>query len=412
MRSPRDYDNYVIEFECLFRVPEARSLFICYLQHDADKNGFEFLLDVRSLTYAASEIEMVYKVLQIVDMYIQIGSIKQINIDASVRHPIMAKMESTDQRCSLAKLAVPNDLFEEAAKCVHADLVNDAFASFIRSPSFINAVRTIDGFLGKVGRIRNAETTWKLDGWRFHDPVIRDSEVRDICQFVADNPEWKIIEKKKSLNDECHSFIRKITTDSGKSYAGKTIGHLPYTAEHALISFMDFDRYKTTLKGFNHIEYIDPNVVKGHTYAQSSGVYEIAMQFPMRNRASLCTSTLLYDSAQKCYICIFKTVHSGANYVKEVLSNRSNMDCWVIAQFFQSPIPTRCRYVYTVIADFHTPLANKKLFRSHFKRNFEDFHYVLEELCPINTFKPNNSARLLDALDNFTSRFPDGKSWQ
>jgi hypothetical protein len=390
-------NDYTVEFDSVFRVPDARALFMRYLMQQKNDNGFSFLLDVRSLGDAANEKEVVSKVLQIVDSYIKLGGVKEINIDVMMRMPILHKIERTKQYDNRTKLVVPLDIFATAAAMIHRELRDDAFIKFIRSHEFTTIVDTREGFLGEVTHRRKKRSTWHMDTQRFHDTVITDGDISNIVKVIADSYEWELHRRNKEGN---FVFMKKIMVNSNEVYIGKSTGHVQCSAEQALISFTDFDQYKT----FDMKNHIPTNTI-GNTYAQLTGIYEIPMSFPLKNRASLCTSTLVYDKDQRCYIWLCKSI-----LPQDDVPKKATMECWVITQFFQIS-ETSCRYVHSIIADFHVPLATKKFFRGFYTKLFAEFHDILGKLCIHTPNKPNNNAKVLDTLDDFTTRFPQGKSW-
>jgi hypothetical protein len=416
--------DYDVLFDALFTVAEATKLFASYLAQSLNDDGFNFVLQVRELKLntTMSDAEKVKLVLNILDTYIVEGAPKEVNIDAVTKEPAIKLVEETQQR-EKTELLVPLTLFDRVASVITRELKEDAFCRFTRSQCLEDYIKKCkdDTFLLSIGKQKEGKRDpLKLEVEDFYNHSITDGDIKKMFAFAEDNSEWIPVRRTKRNEKErgFYSYIRPIKNkDNETIFSGKATGTLPYSAEHALDALMHFDRRKEwehTQVRFEQIDYTPDN---DHMYSQHTCIYEINMPFPLKRRITPVAGSLLYDYVRQCYFWIGKTLQPFKHDSMEqsLKSGVVVLDLWIFIQFYKVS-ENSCRYVYIGIGDFHMQVNSLFIFKEYCKKHFKEMHSKWIEIIESikDTYpkqRAQNNAQLYNTLDDFRTKFPDGKTW-
>jgi hypothetical protein len=415
--------DYDIRFEALFTVPEATTLFRSYLARSLNDDGFNFVLEVRELkaNTTLSNEEKLAKILEIVDTYIVEGSQKEVNIDAATKKPVIKIVDETLQKTDLV---VPVTVFDDIAAVITRELKEDAFCRFIRSECLEDYLKRCkdDSFLFSIAKKKEeARDPVRVEAEDFYNLNITDAHISKMFAFAEDCGEWLPVRRTKRNERERsnYSYVRAIKNADGQTiYSGKATGSLPFSAEHGLHALMHFDRRKEWDHIQNRWDVIDfvPSDNE-RMYSQHTSVYEIVPPFPLKKRITQVAGSLLYDNVRQCYFWIGKTLQpfKHESMQESLKSGSVAMDLWVFIQFYKVS-ETSCRYVYIGIADMHMQINSLFMFRKMLKTHFKSMHDSWVGICESikDTWekqRPEHDAKLYATLDDFRSKFPEGKTW-
>jgi hypothetical protein len=190
--------------------------------------------------------------------------------------------------------------------------------------------------------------------------------------------------------------------------AGKFVGVLPLSALQALYVLLDREyrpRWEPFMK--HHVE-IDNYQGRDGEYDQTVSYAEIKLLFFLRTRYSAGNTTVMYDSARRCYIWISKTT-TGIDI--EPLKKKKNPipAAFISVHVIYKISDTKCRYVATTHAFLNmkdpTDSMLKILFRKRGKHLFENWVKLGTERIQKYGDKRPADNKELDTLDVFMKKY-------
>jgi hypothetical protein len=416
--------DFDVQFESLFTVPEATSLFTSYLALSHNEDGFLFAREVRTLKRIIEEKDQVASIIHIVDNYIQTNARFEINVDIYTKQAITHKVQESGQR-STEKLVVPLTIFDNALGVVQRELHEDAFCRFIRSAHLEDYLKKCkdDTFLLSIASKKpEKQDKIKLELEDFYNHAITDADIRKMFRITEDSADWTPLRRTKlgERERQNYAFYRPIKNkDDQTIYVAKATGLLPFCAEHALDICMHFDRrpeWDHIQNRFEQVDYQESS--HDRMYSQSCCVYEGNMPFPLKKRVAPVTGSLLYDNIRQCYFWVAKSTYPFTHpMVSNMVNNQCHviMDLWIFVQFYKVSEHS-CRYVYMGITDMHMQFNSITLLKRILKKHFKDMHKTWLSMGEsirqkYKTERPKQHNQMYDTLADFRKKFPEGKSW-
>jgi hypothetical protein len=414
----RRLSDYDVQFDKMFTVPEATKLFSWYLQQGKNEDSFNFALDVRKLKTIEDPEKQIQLILHIVDTYIVDRASCEINIEMAEKRPLLRLINESRQR-EKRELVVPLNLFDSVLAIALRELKDDAFGRFCWSRCLEDYVQKSkdDSFLMSIGKRKIPRVDdLKIEQEDFYHFAITDAEIKKIFNIVEDVAEWRGIQSKKEK--PCYAYIRSIKNSDGNSmFIAKACGKLNYCAEHVLDALLHSDRRKEWDHEAVTHTYHGYTPPTQDTYGQNTTLFFIDMPFYLQNRASLLTGTLLFDNVRQCYFWIEKTVLPATHpAIKEkVDAGAVHSEAWFLIQVVKVS-DTSCRYIHTGIIDNHMQMNSEFVFKKITKSHLKKMHNSIDKLCVSikDTWykeRAKNHHGLYDALDDFVTRYPNGKTW-
>ncbi|XP_066519617.1 regulator of G-protein signaling 4 [Hoplias malabaricus] len=124
--SPVDVQKWKTSFNNLMKNDVGRTAFTVFLTSEFSQENMEFWLACEDFKRAPTK-QLEAKAKQIFEMYVDIDSPKEVNLDSATRQETRRNLEKCDMTC-----------FDEAQNKVFTLMENDSYRRFLRSKLFLD----------------------------------------------------------------------------------------------------------------------------------------------------------------------------------------------------------------------------------------------------------------------------------
>jgi hypothetical protein len=425
--------DYVVQFDQIFSCIPLYEHLLSYLARSFNEESLLFLLDVREFKNAQEEIQQVALALKIVDLYIQTGSEKEVNIDGTKKADVIDLIASTSQRDNLNKLLVPTTIFNKLYSIINRELLEDGFPRYVRSQDFTEwAQKKGEEFMRAiavhVSQIQVVDFFLTEDD--LHSMEITDKDIRFIFHMNDDSSDWEAIRvtKRYELERDEYAFLSRKKYSLGPNLQRmgliKTTGILPYSAEQLLYALVDaeyshvWDKISVASKTLEYRK-----LSETQPYSSVISQYGLNLGPLFTRRECITVTSVVFDTVRQCYLLIAKsTTKAKLEDYGETTTRKNVVPMILVSGLTLYKISdNKTRYVEFVFSDVKIGAdPSKGILKILYQKHSEAIHAGYDEAIRLRTEKnggirPENCKRFLDTLDDFMMRYlpteNDEKTW-